>query len=84
MQLCCKDIVYKIFGNSIFAPYYCYMKEEKIVQMLSNGYTVKEIAIATGMNIRTLEAKLVRVKDQNGAKNIHHLVANFLRKKKIK
>jgi len=58
-------------------------KEIKIVQMLSLGYTVKDIADDMGINVRTLEARLVRIKDKNGATNIPHLVANFLRSKKI-
>ncbi len=60
------------------------MKEEKIVQMLSIGYTVREIADELGINVRTLEARLVRLKDKANAKNIHHLVAIYLRAKKIK
>lgn len=58
-------------------------QSKKIVQMLSLGYTVKDIADEMGINVRTLEARLVRIKDKNGATNIPHLVANFLRSKNI-
>lgn len=58
--------------------------EQKIVEMLSHGYTVKEIADYLVMNVRTVEARLTRIRDKVNAKNLHHLVAIYLRKKLIK
>ena len=60
------------------------MTDIQIVKMLSNGYTVKEIAEKEETNIRSMEARLIRIKDKSNAENIPHLVANYLRKGLIK
>jgi len=64
-----------------------HMKEitdTQIVKMLSNGHTVKEIADKAEMNIRSMEAKLIRIRDRSNSLNAAHLVANYLRKGLIK
>lgn len=57
---------------------------EEIVLHLSNGLTVSKIADKLKMNPRSLEARLVRLKDKNGCLNSPQLVAFFLRNKLIK
>lgn len=60
------------------------MTDTQIVKMLSNGHTVKEIADKAEMNIRSMEAKLIRIRDRSNSLNAAHLVANYLRKGLIK
>jgi DNA-binding CsgD family transcriptional regulator len=60
------------------------MKDKDIVKKLSDGYTAKDIADEFSINVRTLEAKLIRLRDKSGSKNTTHMVANYLRKKLIK
>jgi DNA-binding CsgD family transcriptional regulator len=60
------------------------MTDAQIVKMLSNGHTVKEIADKAEMNIRSMEAKLIRIRDRSNSLNAAHLVANYLRKGLIK
>ncbi len=56
----------------------------EIVQMLSEGIIGSEIANRIGMNIRTLEARLTRIRDKSNSTNVAHLVGNYFRKKLIK
>lgn len=60
------------------------MKDEQIVSLISIGYTIPEIASAAKINKRTLEARLIRLRDKSGSLNLAHLVANYLRKGLIK
>ena len=54
------------------------------VRYLSNGKTVKDISEITKIGIRTLEARLVRIRKQMKAKNQPHIVGEYFRKKLIK
>ena len=60
------------------------MTDEQLIKELSTGLTVKEIADNFSINNRTLEARLVRLKDKNSCKNNTALVAFFLRNNLIK
>jgi DNA-binding CsgD family transcriptional regulator len=57
--------------------------DKRYVQLLANGYTVYKIASKLSINRRTMEMKLVRLKEKVNAKNINQLVAIFLRNKFI-
>jgi DNA-binding NarL/FixJ family response regulator len=52
--------------------------ETKIIRMLAEGYTVAEIAEQSSLNVRTLEAKLVRLRDKCGAHNNTHLACKYI------
>lgn len=54
--------------------------DEAIIQLLSEGETAKEIALALDMSPRTVEHRLEKMKQKFGAKNIVHLVSMFLGK----
>ena len=54
--------------------------DEAIIQLLSEGETAKEIAMALDMSPRTVEHRLEKMKQKFGAKNIVHLVSMFLGK----
>ena len=54
------------------------------VEFLSLGYTVADISKETGLGKRTLEARLVRIRDKSSSKNSPHVVGNYFRKKLIK
>lgn len=54
------------------------------VGYLSNGKTVKDISEITKIGIRTLEARLVRIRDKVNAENQPHVVGEYFRKKLIK
>lgn len=51
----------------------------KVVEFLSTGYSVPEIADVMELGVRTLEARLVRMRDKCNARNNTHLVAKYLR-----
>ena len=55
-----------------------------IVDMLSRGVKVSEISKDIGVNIRTLEARLIRIRDKSLSINAAHLVGNYFRNKLIK
>lgn len=55
----------------------------EIITYLSNGYKIEEIVIETGINRRTLESRLMKLKKQSLSKTVPHLVANYLRKQLI-
>ena len=55
----------------------------KIVQLLSDGNSINDIAEETKTNIRTMEATVAMMKEVYCVKNIPHLVAFFLRNKLI-
>lgn len=54
-----------------------------LVQQLSCGDTVDEIAEKLDMNVRTLENRVQQLKIKMGVKNIPALVAIFFRQKLI-
>jgi DNA-binding CsgD family transcriptional regulator len=56
----------------------------EIVQLLSFGYSVKEIGEMNGINRRTLEARIDRERGKVFANTVAHLVAIYLRKGLIK
>lgn len=58
--------------------------DAEIVQMLSEGIIGSEIAFKLGVNLRTLEARLTRIRDKSNSRNVAHLVGNYFRDKKIK
>lgn len=55
-----------------------------VVQSLSEGLTVVEVAKEVGENTRTLEGKLLRLRSLFNCANNTELVAFFLRNKLIK
>lgn len=55
-----------------------------VVQLLAKGYTVPEISTEFGINVRTLEAKLVRLRDKSSSANNTNLVYNYMKKGLIK
>lgn len=58
-------------------------REVGIVKMLSNGVTVKQIAVEMGINRRTLENTCNRLRFDFDCNTLPQLVATFLRKKII-
>jgi len=60
------------------------MEDTTIVKLISHGYTIQEIADKENINRRTLEARLIRIRDKSGSVNLAHLVANYFRKGLIK
>lgn len=55
----------------------------ELVQKLSDGYRVPEIAKEISVNVRTLEKRILVLKRQCLCKTVAHLVANYLRRKII-
>ncbi len=51
----------------------------EIVQLLANGYVVKEISESTGTNIRTLESRIKKLRDITETKTAAHLVAKYFK-----
>jgi len=58
-------------------------KEIKLVQLLANGMRSKEIALNTGISVRTVESNLDRLRLKTGCKSLPELVATFFRNKLI-
>jgi len=56
------------------------MNNSKIVQLLADGYTVKEISVELNINKRTLEKRILDMRDRFICKTVSQLVANFIRK----
>lgn len=52
--------------------------DEAITQLLIEGATAKEIAVALGLSHRTVEHRLSRLKERMGARNTVHLVAMLM------
>lgn len=50
-----------------------------IIELLSSGYTVKEIAAMLNMNRRTLEKRINTMRQKHQAKTVTQLVVNMLR-----
>lgn len=55
----------------------------RLIQYLSDGFTVSEISEETGVNRRTIEKRILILKRATMSKNSIHLVANYLRKQLI-
>lgn len=55
-----------------------------ILQKISDGYRVKEIAIEMNADRKDIDFKLRNQKEITGCKTMAHLVANFLRRGLIK
>lgn len=49
----------------------------QIVQFLANGFVVKEISVSIGVNARTIESRIKKLREITGAKNSAHLVAKY-------
>lgn len=56
-----------------------YESDKKIISMIADGYTVLEISKSLKINRRTLEAKMIKIKNRYGARTQANLVAIFLR-----
>jgi DNA-binding NarL/FixJ family response regulator len=56
----------------------------EIVQMISEGLTVAQISEKMGINIRTAEAKIGRIKNTYNVTTLPELVSFFFRNKLIK
>lgn len=50
-----------------------------IIELLSSGYTVKEIAAMLNMNRRTLEKRITTMRQKHQAKTVTQLVVNMLK-----
>lgn len=59
------------------------LTNSKIVEYLSNGYTIPEISIEVNINIKTLEKRIYVLKKVSNSDTAAHLVANYIRKKII-
>lgn len=59
------------------------MTEIFIVQHLSDGFTVKEVAAKLLVSPRLIENKIVKMKDIYFAKTQSHLVAIFIRRQLV-
>ncbi len=59
------------------------MTNSEIVQKLSDGYVVREIAIEAKVSRRTLEERIFVLRKQCLCKTTTQLVANYLRRKLI-
>lgn len=60
------------------------MTDISIVQFLSEGKTVKEIASLNNVKARAMEHRILLMRKKYFALTIHHLVAIFFRKDLIK
>lgn len=59
------------------------MTNAQIVQRLADGYVVREISAESGINRRTLEERIMNLRNQCLCKTVAQLVANYLRRKLI-
>lgn len=57
--------------------------DKRVVSLLSDGFTVKEIANKMRLNGRTLESKIFHLRNKMDCQNLTSLVALFLREKLI-
>lgn len=55
----------------------------QIIRLLAEGKTVKEASALMNMNVRAVEARIVRLREKDGASTITHLVAKFLMRGQI-
>jgi DNA-binding CsgD family transcriptional regulator len=90
---CCRNIWNYTFRLCIFVLMEVVIKDEnkviiserdvEIVRLLSAGVTAKRAAVELGINIRTFESKLGKLKYSFDCNTVAHLVATFIRKKLI-
>ena len=55
------------------------MTDCELIQMLINGYTVKEIAEVKNINRRTLEKRIIILRKRCEAKTVTQLAGNYFR-----
>lgn len=55
------------------------MTDCELIQMLINGYTVKEIAEVKNINRRTLEKRIIILRKRCEAKTVTQLACNYFR-----
>lgn len=58
-------------------------RELQIAQLLSNGNSSKVVAQTMKVNVRTMEAAIIRLKTKTDTKTVPHLIATLIRKKLI-
>lgn len=58
-------------------------RELQIARLLSNGNSSKIVAQTMKVNVRTMEAAIIRLKTKTDTKTVPHLVATLIRKKLI-
>lgn len=56
------------------------MSNSELVKMLSEGYTVKEIAVTAKEKTTTIAYQIYNLRESCNCKTVAHLVANFLRR----
>lgn len=56
------------------------MSNAQIIQKISDGYTIREIAVEASVNRRTLEDRILRLREMCNCKTVSHLVANYMRR----
>jgi len=49
----------------------------QIVQFLADGFVVKEISVSIGVNARTIESRIKKIRQIAGAKTSAELVAKY-------
>ncbi len=59
------------------------MTDCEILQMLANGYTVIQVSNEKNINRRTLEKRIIILRDRCNAKTVTELVAKYFRLKLI-
>jgi DNA-binding CsgD family transcriptional regulator len=59
-------------------------QNKEIIELIADGYSVREISDLKKINRRTLESKLDRMRISYGCINLPNLVATFLREGLIK
>lgn len=54
-------------------------REQEIVELLSNGYSDKEIALQLGISTRTVQTHVMRIVMKLNARNRTNAVATYIR-----
>jgi DNA-binding CsgD family transcriptional regulator len=52
---------------------------DNIIALLGSGYTVKEVANMLGMKTKTVEKRIMTMKQKNKCKTVTQLVVNWLK-----
>lgn len=55
----------------------------ELIQMLSDGYTIVEISKKKNLNRRTLEKRVIVLRERCLCKTVGQLIANYIRKNLI-
>lgn len=74
----------KIFVIAEIKGKFTPMTNSQLVQYLADGYTVSEIADEEKVSRRTLEKRILNLRNECLCKTVAQLVANYLRRKLIK